>query len=114
MKLLQTLSRSIALLGCALVIISGLSACGGGGSSDVSYSIGGSLSGLGAGKSVVLQNNGGDDLTLSANGGFIFATALGGGNVYDVTVLTQPVDQTCTVSNGTGTLLGLNVRYRQS
>ena len=109
MKLLQTLSRSIALLGCALVIISGLSACGGGGSSDVSYSIGGSLSGLGAGKSVVLQNNGGDDLTLSANGGFIFATALGGGNVYDVTVLTQPVDQTCTVSNGTGTLLGLNV-----
>ena len=109
MKLLQTLSRSIALLGCALVIISGLSACGGGGSSDVSYSIGGSLSGLGVGKSVVLQNNGGDDLTLSANGGFIFATALGGGNVYDVTVLTQPVDQTCTVSNGTGTLLGLNV-----
>ena len=109
MKLLQTLSRSIALLSCALVIISGLSACGGGGSSDVSYSIGGSLSGLGAGKSVVLQNNGGDDLTLSANGGFIFATALGGGNVYDVTVLTQPVDQTCTVSNGTGTLLGLNV-----
>ena len=102
-------SRSIALLGCALVIISGLSACGGGSSSDVSYSIGGTLSGLGNGKSVILQNNGGDDLTLSANGGFIFATALGGGNVYDVTVLTQPADQTCTVSNGNGLLFGLNV-----
>jgi len=109
MKLLQNLSRPIALLGYALIIVSGLSACGGGSSSDVSYSIGGTLSGLGDGKSVVLQNNGGDDLTVNANGGFIFATALGGGNVYDVTVLTQPVDQTCTVSNGTGTLLGLNV-----
>jgi hypothetical protein len=109
MKLPQTLSRSIALLGCALVIILGLSACGGGSSSDASYSIGGTLSGLGDGKSVVLQNNGGDDLTLSANGGFSFATALGGGNVYDVTVLTQPADQTCTVGNGTGTLFGLNV-----
>jgi hypothetical protein len=109
MKLLQTLSRSIALLGRVLVIVSGLSACGGGSSSGASYSIGGTLSGLGDGKSVVLQNNGGDDLSLSANGGFSFATALGGGNVYDVTVLTQPVDQTCTVSNGTGTLFGLNV-----
>ena len=108
MKLLQTLSRSIALLGCALIIVSGLSACGGS-SSNVSYSIGGTLSGLGTGKSVVLQNNGGDDLTLSANGGFIFATALGGGNGYDVTVLTQPADQICTVSNGIGTLFGLNV-----
>jgi len=109
MKLPQTLYRSIALLYCALVIASGLSACGGGSSSGVSYSIGGTLSGLGDGNSVVLQNNGGDDLILSANGGFSFATALGGGNVYDVTVLTQPVDQTCTVSNGTGTLFGLNV-----
>jgi uncharacterized protein YheU (UPF0270 family) len=109
MKLLQTLSRSIALLGCALVIVLGLSACGGGSSSGASYSIGGTLSGLGDGKSVVLQNNGGDDLSLSTNGGFIFATALGGGNVYDVTVLTQPVNQTCTVSNGIGTLFGLNV-----
>jgi hypothetical protein len=109
MKLPHTLSRSFALLGCALVIASGLSACGGGSSSGALYSIGGTLSGLGDGKSVVLQNNGGDDLSLSANGGFIFATALGGGNVYDVSVLTQPADQTCTVSNGTGTLFGLNV-----
>ena len=109
MKLPQTLYRSITLLGGILVIVSGLTACGGGSSSGALYSVGGTLSGLGNGKSVVLQNNGGDDLTVSANGSFIFATALGGGNVYDVSVLTQPADQTCTVSNGTGTLFGLNV-----
>ena len=108
MKLPHTLYRSIALLGCALVIALGLSACGGS-SSGVAYSIGGALSGLGDGKNIVLQNNGDDDLSLDANGGFSFATALGGGNAYDVTVLTQPADQTCTVSNGTGTLFGLNV-----
>jgi len=109
MKLPHSLYRSITLLGGALVIALGLSACGGGSSSGVAYSIGGTLSGLGDGKNIVLQNNGGDDLSPSSNGGFNFATALGGGNVYDVTVLTQPADQTCTVSNGTGTLFGLNV-----
>jgi hypothetical protein len=109
MQLSQTRTRSILQIGFMLMMISGLSACGGGSSAGANFSIGGTISGLGAGKSVVLQNNGGDDLTVSANGGFTFATGLGGGNVYDVTVLTQPADQTCTVSNGNGTLFGLNV-----
>ena len=38
------------------------------------YSIGGSVSGLSG--TVVLQDNGGDDLSVSANGGFTFATKL--------------------------------------
>jgi hypothetical protein len=66
------------------------------------YSIGGSVSGLASGQSVVLQNNGGDDLTISDNGGFTFSTEVASGGSYDVTVLTQPSGQTCTLSNGSG------------
>ena len=67
------------------------------------YTIGGSVSGLASGQSVVLQNNGGDDNTVNANGAFTFATSINSGSAYAVTVLTQPTGQTCTVSNGSGT-----------
>lgn len=70
------------------------------------YSVGGSLSGLGSGKSVVLQNNAGNDLTRSQNGNFAFTTLVPYGSPYAVSVRTQPVDQTCTVSNGLGTMAG--------
>jgi hypothetical protein len=73
------------------------------------YTIGGTVSGLGTGKSVVLQNNGGGNLTLSANAPFTFATALTSGSAYAVTVLTQPVGQACTVASGTGTVAAANV-----
>ncbi len=72
------------------------------------YTIGGSLSGLSSG-SVVLQNNGGGNLTLSANGAFAFATKLASGTAYNVTVLTQPAGQSCSVTNGTGTVGSANV-----
>jgi hypothetical protein len=58
---------------------------------------------------VTLQNNGGDNLVLSANGPFTFATALSDGAGYTVTVLTQPSGQTCNVSSGTGNISGANV-----
>ena len=75
------------------------------------YTVGGTLSGLAAGNTVVLQNNGGDDLSLSANGSFTFGTALADGSSYSVTVLTQPTspNQVCAVSNGSGTVSGANV-----
>ena len=66
------------------------------------YSVGGTVSGLSG--TVVLQDNGGDNLTVSASGGFTFATALATGSAYDVTVKTNPAGQTCTVANGTGTV----------
>lgn len=75
-----------------------LVACGG----AADATIGGTLGGLGTGLSLVLQDNGADSLTLSANGGFHFATQLGANGTYAVTVLTQPVGQTCTVGNATG------------
>ncbi|HET6633065.1 MAG TPA: choice-of-anchor Q domain-containing protein [Rhodanobacteraceae bacterium] len=70
------------------------------------HSVGGTVSGLAAGNSVVLQDNGGDDLSVSANGAFQFSTSVDYGSSYAVTVLTQPDSpaQTCTVANGTGTM----------
>jgi hypothetical protein len=57
---------------------------------------------------LVLQNSGGDDLTLTDNGVFTFATPLSPGHAFEVTVLRQPQAtgsngaQTCVVSAGTG------------
>jgi len=78
---------------------------------DFEYTVGGTVSGLATGNSVVLQNNGGGDLTVNADGGFTFATALADGSAYSVTVLTDPAmpNQMCTVTNGSGTLNGANV-----
>lgn len=62
--------------------------------------MGGTVSGLTG--TVVLQNNGGDDLTISANGPFTFHTAVNKQASYSVTVLQQPPGPTCQVANGTG------------
>jgi hypothetical protein len=70
-------------------------------------SVGGSTSGL-VGQ-VTLQNNGGDTLTVSANGSFTFSIPLAEGATYNVSILTQPATQTCTVSNGSGTVGSSNV-----
>jgi len=70
-------------------------------------SIGGTVTGLDpAGTGLVLQDNGGDDLAVKANGSFTFPTLLASGSTYTVTILTQPTGpgQACTVTNGTGTV----------
>ena len=72
-----------------------------------SFSVGGAVSGLSG--TVVLQDNGGDNLSVSASGPFTFATALASGAAYSVTVKTNPSGQTCTVSNGSGTVASANV-----
>ena len=74
------------------------------------YTIGGEVTDL-AGGTLVLQNNGGDDLALSSNGAFTFSTPLANGNGYTVTVLTQPSNpsQTCSIANGSGTVGGTDV-----
>jgi len=77
-----------------------VAACGG---SNSGAAIGGNLSGLGAGDTVVLQDNASDNLSLGANGTFAFATRLASSTPYTVTVLTQPVGQFCSVANGAGT-----------
>ena len=66
------------------------------------YSVGGTVAGLSG--TVVLQDNGGDNLSDSAIGGFTFATGLATGSAYNVTVQTSPAGQTCSVANGSGTV----------
>ena len=82
-----------------IITLAALSACGG--SSSKKYTIGGTVSGLTG--TVVLQNNGGDNLTRNSNGSFTFAGKVKKNKTYAVTVATQPVGQTCVVTNGSGT-----------
>jgi hypothetical protein len=77
--------------------------------STCAYTVGGMLAGLPAATSVVLQNNGGDNLTLNANGAFTFATHVDTGSGYKVTVNTTPPGQICNVTNGMGTIAGAAV-----
>jgi hypothetical protein len=68
--------------------------------------IGGSASGL-SGSGLILQLNGANDLAVGANGKFSFPKALAKGNTYAVTVKASPsapIKQTCTVSQGNGTI----------
>jgi hypothetical protein len=87
-----------------------LSACGGGGgggggpTSPTQYSIGGTVTGLNSGATLVLQVNGGNNLSVTTNGSFTFATPLATGTSYSVSVLTQPTNQNCTVAGGSGTV----------
>ncbi len=75
--------------------------------STPTYTVGGSVSGLSG--TLLLHNNGGDDLSLTANGAFTFATALADNAAYSVTVASQPNGQSCIVTNGTGKIAGANV-----
>lgn len=74
------------------------------------YSVGGTVSGL-SGSGLVLQNNGGDDLRIDANGSFTFTSPLADGSDFHVTILTQPGNpgQTCRVTNGDGMVTGADI-----
>jgi hypothetical protein len=75
------------------------------------FTIGGMISGLDSGDSVVLQDNGGDNLTVSANGAFTFATPVASGAMYAATVLTQPSSpaQVCGITAGSGMVTSADV-----
>lgn len=69
------------------------------------YAVGGTVSGF-AGRDLVLQLNGGDDLTINADGSFVFPTRLDAQAPYQVTVRSGPVcpERICTVANDSGTI----------
>src|SRR5512140_2647698 len=91
--------------GVVTFIVLSLAACGGGGGGGGGggnpgpFTVSGTVSGL-SGTGMVLQDNGGDNLAISANGTFTFAQQIANGASYKVTVLTQPSGpvQTCTVN----------------
>ncbi|MDO9434308.1 NHL repeat-containing protein [Hydrogenophaga sp.] len=90
---MSTRTNSLWRLGAMTGAIVLLVSCGGG---DVGVTVSG-LSGT-----LVLQNNGGDDLTIKANGEFRFPTGVKPNTTYSVTVRTQPFWQNCTVGQGSG------------
>ncbi len=90
---------------------------GGGGSgatpdaaTAATFSVGGAVSGL-FGSGLVLQNNAGDDLTVSADGSFSFTTKLAAGAAYAVAIKSQPKlpTQTCTLAAASGAMSATNV-----
>lgn len=77
----------------------------------VYYTIGGSVSGL-AGTGLVLLDNNGNNLTVSANAtSFKFTVGIASGGNYDVIVFSQPSgpSQTCGVTNGSGPVTNANI-----
>ncbi len=103
-----------ARLGAALLIATAcLSGCGLGGAENVgvpTFTVGGTVSGL-TGSGLVLRLNGGGNLSVAADGAFTFAARLATGTAYTASVLAQPTapSQTCTVTNGSGTVGSANV-----
>jgi hypothetical protein len=104
----------------ALVITS---ACGGGGTGDVAteappaatppvivneYSVSGNVSGLVA-SNLVIQSNLADEITIDADGSFVFPTDFENGTNYEVVIILQPQTQTCTLNNGSGQISNQNV-----
>ncbi len=69
------------------------------------FAVGGTVSGM-VGSGLILQDNGGNNLPVAANGSFTFPTLINSGSAFQVTVLTQPTNpaQICTVTNGSGTV----------
>jgi len=109
MSFLGEVSR-LARFGVLSLGISFAVSCGGGGGGNSNpHIISGSVTGLLPGNSVVLQNNGGNNTTVSANGTFAFTSIVPSGSPYAVTVSVQPPGQNCAVANGNGTVNGSNV-----
>lgn len=105
----ENLLRSIPATLACIVLLTPIG-CGGGGSSSSSgggektYTLGGTLAGLSDGQSVSLENDGGDNLTLSASGAFSFPMQLATGTAYAITVQSHTPGIACSVSNGSGTV----------
>ena len=87
-----------------------LSACGGDSPTQSNpiylYKVGGTITGLKG--TLGLQNNGVVSISFSTNGSFSF-TGYTNGSAYNVTVSTNPLNQTCAVFNGSGTIRSANV-----
>jgi hypothetical protein len=94
------LSASLSLAACS-GLPKAASPTGGG---TGPYTIGGTVTGL-TGTGLVLQDNGGDNLTITKAGAFTFAKSITSGGAYLVTVVTQPTGpaQSCAVTGGSGT-----------
>lgn len=103
----ETMIRSV-LTAAALAAAVLVAGCGKGsvGAAAPTFAVGGTVSGL-TGSGLVLQINGGGNMSIAADGPFTFATQVSSGSTYNVTVLGFPSAPTeaCTVTNGSGTAM---------
>lgn len=81
---------------------------GGGGGGTSTYTVGGTITGLGASGLVLV--NGSDTVTVPANATtFTMPTSVANGQAYDITVKVHPAALDCTVASGAGTVNGADV-----
>lgn len=73
------------------------------------FTVSGTVSGLASGAQLTMDDNGGDPLTVAANGAFTFPTPIAYQGTYNVTVGTQPTGQVCTAAGGSGAEVTDNV-----
>ena len=106
---MSLLSKNIAALALSCLSLLG---CGGESKDSLAslYSVGGLISGLGAEKTVTLENNNqNNEVIISANGKFTFPERLFLTASYNVSVKTQPQGQRCSVAQGSGNLVNGSV-----
>lgn len=77
-----------------------------GGNSTTSFSVGGTVSG--ATSKLALQNSNGDSISVAGTS-FTFPTTLPDGASYNITIKNQPLNEICTVTNGSGTINGADI-----
>lgn len=70
----------------------------------MTFTVGGSVTGLTGGVGTLVLQNGGDSITLAVDGAFTFGSAIASGGTYDVTVGSDPINRDCTVANAQGTV----------
>lgn len=68
-----------------------------------SYALGGTVSGLSSGASLLLGTTA-DQALVSANGAFAFPARLAAGSAYSVQLLAQPAGHECTLANAAGVI----------
>ncbi|MCI0569308.1 MAG: hypothetical protein L0Y66_01010, partial [Myxococcaceae bacterium] len=77
--------------------------------STTAYTVGGTVTGMAAGTTLALQNNGDGVFPVTADGLFTFTRPVAQSGGYEVTVRTHPTGQRCSVQGGTGTVNGASV-----
>jgi hypothetical protein len=65
------------------------------------YSISGTVSGL-ISSQVIIQSNLDDEITVEADGSFLFPIAFQNGATYQIQIIVQPQAHTCSISNASG------------
>lgn len=68
------------------------------------YAVGGTVAGLTGASPLVLRNNGGDDVSITANGAFRFPTPLLTNASYQASIASQPSGNLCSLARASGTV----------